>query len=232
MRKSVFVVGIVSMVLTFAMVFASCSNAPFVYDATVPPEQSSTLIIHECQVYKFNGTTMSADKWSAGVGEKTVIIPAGTHTLEVWSSESSGLCTKLEYGKTEITHTFLPGRAYRLSAPIEGGYVKALITKTPNLTSPLVPNPESPAATPLEGVWVNSTDEKQQWIFSDNEFSVKQNGAEINRGMFTYKVNIVTLNVHYVYAFGKWIARNNPDYNVPYNGDTIIIGNTILKRAE
>jgi len=231
MKKNDFVVGMTAMVLSFGMAVVACSSAPFVYDATVPPEESSTLIINECQVYKFNGTTMSAGKWSAGVGEKTVIIPAGTHTLEVWGSESSG--SKLTYGKVEITHTFLPGRTYRLRAPIEGNTIKAVITYTSNLTSALVPNPESPDATPLEGTWINTSDEKQQWIFADNEFSVKQNGAEINRGMFTYKGNTVTLNVQYVYAFKKWIARNNPDYKLTYDGsNTFKIGETILKKVE
>jgi len=233
MKKNFFVVGMAVMLLTFAVVFVGCSSsAPFVYDTTVPPEQSSTLIIRECQVYKFNGTTMSVKNWSAGVGEKTVIIPAGTHTLEVWSSESSGGGTKLEYGKVEMTHTFLAGRTYLLTAPIEGGSIKGSITNMPTLTNAVVPNPESPDATPFEGVWVN-TDQKQEWVFANNEFLVKQNGADIYRGMFTYKENIVAARVYYMYAFGKWItSRVSPRYDLTYDGTTLKIGDTILKKAE
>jgi len=132
-----------------------------------------------------------------------------------------------------MTYTFLPGRTYILRAPIEGGYVKGSITNIPTLTSAVVPNPENPDATPFEGVWVNTSDNKQQWIFANNEFLIKQNGADINRGMFTYKGNIVTANVSFVYAFGKWItARANQSYDLTYDGTTLKIGETILKRAE
>ena len=231
MKKNFFVVGMAVMLLTFAVVFVGCSSsAPFVYDTTVPPEQSSTLIINGCQVYKFNGETMSLKNWNAGVGEKTVVIPAGTHTLEVWASQSSEGGTKLEYGKVEITHTFLPGKIYLVTALIEGNSVKAQITNVPSVPSgDLVPNPESPDASPFEGVWASN--DGSQWVFAGNEWAIKVKGAENTRGSFTYNENTVTVNIYYQFFMGKW-QSGSFSYKFTYDGTTLKYGNTVLKRAE
>ena len=208
MKKNVFVVGMTVMVLTFALALASCSSAPFVYDETVPPEQSSTLIIKDCQVNKFNGTTVSAGKWSAGVGEKTVIIPAGKHTLDVWGSASSGGGTTLEYGNVEMTYNFLPGKTYLLIAPIASGTVQGRIYETTALNSELVPNPDSPNATPLEGKWVNTKDAGHYWIFANDECVLVMNGQNLLRGFFTY--NERRININYLFMYFPQRSRWNP----------------------
>jgi hypothetical protein len=236
-RKNFWVLVMATMLLTFAMVLVGCaSSKPFVYDESVAPEQSSTLIIKDCQVYKFNGTTVSAGKWSAGVGEKTVIIPAGNHTLEVWSSAygtSSSGGYKTEYGKVEMTHTFLPGRTYLVMAPIDNGYVKGQIINVPTVTSDLVPDPESPDATPIEGIWVNTAGKKQQWIFANNEFMSEQGNNSL-RGTFTIQGEAVTANsLFFKYAKGGWrLSANVMSFKLTYNGATLDYYGTALKKVE
>jgi len=221
MKKNVFVVGMAAMVLTFVLAFVGCSSsAPFVYDETVPPEQSSTLIIKDCQVNKFNGTTVSASKWSAGVGEKTVVIPAGKHTLDVWSSESSG--SKLKYGNVEMTFNFLPGNTYLLIAPIINRTVQGRIYEITAFNSDLVPNPESPKATPFEGKWVNTKNEGHYWIFANDECVLVMNGQNLLRGFFTYNERGIEINYLFMYYRDTWnpIGREmNRDF--AYKGNVI-----------
>jgi hypothetical protein len=236
MTKKIFwVPGMATMLLTFAIVLAGCAGKPFVYDESVAPEQSSTLRIWECQVFKFNGEIVSAGKWSAGVGEKTVIIPAGNHTLEVWSSEDTS--TKFEVGKVEMTHTFLPGHTYLLTAPIENRYVEGRIIDIAALNEELVPDSESPNATPLEGKWVHTKNEGYIVTFAKKECTISINGEIALRGSFTYTGKNGTINnLPYVnsnrgwrpYRMGEELYYSNMKFT--YDGTAMKLENAELKK--
>jgi len=234
MKKIGFVMGMAVILPVFAMVLAGCASKPFVYDESVLPENSSTLVIKECQIVEFDGKKVDLN-WNAGVGEKTVIIPAGTHTLDIWASASSNMGTKLEYGNVEMTHTFLPGRSYLILAKVDDGMINGQIVNIPSIGSDLVPNIENPA-TPLEGFWKNTADDSQLWIFANNEFMIKKNGDYVSCGTFVYKGNSVTVYYSFRFTNRKWVSFHNSisinfnysDKKLVYNGKEYQ-GTTLIK---
>jgi len=207
MKKNVFVVGMAAMVLTFVVVFVACSSAPpFVYDDTVPPEQSSTLIIGGCQVNKFNGTKVSAGanagKWNAAAtGDKTVIIPAGEHTLDLWSTGDGGI------GNVEITHTFLAGHTYNVSTRINSGTITGQITDVSKYTFDLpTPDTTDPNASPFEGKWVSVQTDRVGLVIAKDEWASILDGKYSNRGLVLYNEENATLltMAGYDAKKGKW----------------------------
>jgi len=236
MRKNVFVVGMAVMVLAFVVVFVACSSAPpFVYDDTVPPEQSSTLIINGCQVNKFNGTKVSAgvnaDKWNAAAtGDKTVIIPAGEHTLDLWNTGDGGI------GNVEVTNTFLPGHTYLVFAPVDGRTITGIIIDKAIYNSDLVPDPSSPDASPIEGRWNFSSDgkTKDELIFAKNEYARMINGTYVWRGFINFNGNTITLPAWAYYMKGEWkvIPPTREGIKLTYNGTKLFWGKYEGKKVE
>jgi len=207
MKKIGFVVGMATMVLSFVVVFVACgSSAPYLYDDTVPLEQSSTLIIGGCQVNKFNETKVSsgpnAGKWNAAAtGDKTVIIPAGVHTLDLWNTGGGGI------GNVEVTHTFLAGHTYNVSARIDGGTITGQITDVTKYTTD-VPTPDTTNqnASPFEGKWVSVQTDRVGLVIAKDEWASILDGKYSNRGLVLYNGENATLltMAGYDAKKGKW----------------------------
>jgi hypothetical protein len=218
-------------VLMVMLVVVGCSSGPKVYDPSIPLEQSSTLELG-CNVKGFNGGKVL---WMSG---KTVIIPAGTHTLIVHNSESAPMGTSVTYGEVPMeAFTFIAGHTYLIQAPITGRTITGKITDVTSFFLDLVPDATNPNASQYEGRW-EFTDGKSkvELIFAKNEYIRVVNGTYYSRGFFTHDENSVTLPMMALYNKGKWILVKADIWGAPpkltYNGASLIWGKNEFIRVE
>jgi hypothetical protein len=220
-RNTKWFLGVAALPLTIVMAFISCSSAPAVYDASVPLEKSSTLIIIQCQVGYFDGKKTDG-KWNASMGTKKVVIPMGDHTLKMYNAQQSG--SYLETGNIEINYDFLPGHTYIVIAPIVNRTIVGRI-----MEEIIIPDTSNTNATPFEGKWENTKDERQQFIFAGNEFMSFFQGTVSSRGSFSYKDNKLSVDIWAFFSLKKWRVVNQDlidlgatKFSLTHNGTLLI----------
>lgn len=193
--------------LVFSVLLSVCVSTifgakPTVYDKKVPMEQSSTLILVTCSVLMFDGKSMGFNKgWQAHNGfPKEVIIPAGTHTLSMYAEYiGAGRISQVTY--EPFTHEFLPGRIYAIqknSITADKGVRMRDVTE---LFEEFVSNSGGSDASPIEGTWEF---DKQQLIFSGDQFITLNKGKNNTRGFFYIEDNTVYLPHILYYSGKKW----------------------------
>ena len=181
--------------------FAGCSGAPIVYDKSVPAEQRSTMVINNYTwIVEFNG--MHTNWITSMFSKKTVIIPAGEHTLLIGTDNNS------REGKVKVTGNFLPGHTYLVGAYISGSSIYGRIVDETALNFELLPNPASPTASPFEGRWVDIKNAENQLIFWNNQYILRVKEKDALRGFFSYNEGTkkIALFRDAYYSKGKWIA--------------------------
>jgi hypothetical protein len=223
-------IAIIPVLLLAALVVAGCVGAPKVYDKSVPPEQSSTIRINNgtTRITSFDGKSV---KWGAGFTQQQMVIPAGKHSLSVYieyqrSTGSNTVTTS--YGTVTVENDFLPGHTYFIGAAMstrENKIYGKIIDETALNQELPTPNPTSPNASPLEGIWVNIKDEKYQIIFAGNEYFLLTNGNYLQRGNFSFNGKNGTITLTAFYSKGKWTGfiniLNNMEGQITYNGTTL-----------
>jgi len=206
------------LVFTLVLVLlVSCGT--LVSDKSVPREQSSTLIINSCFVSKFNGQPQIG--WGKPIGKKTVVIPAGTHSLELYNRVETG--SRVYEGTVPMTYTFLAGRTYWIATPMSSSRIYGRIVDATTLETALVPNPESPDASPFEGIWTNINMPNGQLIIAGNEIQMLNNGKNLQRGLIKdYSNEGFTFGMDFLFVLGKWTIDPLPqDFTYVYNGATL-----------
>lgn len=198
---------------------------PTIYDKSVPLEQSCTLVIQLCAITKFNGVNVN---WNGLAGKKMVQIPAGQHNIQVYQKG-------VDYENTvDGTFTFLPEYIYVVYL---GTYHQGMPFRLIGGPKPvgeirqndLVPDPESPDATPIEGMW-ELKKQGRVFIFAKNEFIVKIGGQNRFRGFFIFDGKTITTSVLYRYKNGKWVENFLGVETMEYSGQKIrAYGNTFEK---
>jgi len=173
-----------SMVLVLMAVAAVAGyGKPKVFDKTVPADQCSTLITENGQgtvITKFNGKKVS---WK---NRTSMLIPAGTHSLQFSRKEDRGLVTISD--STDVTYTFLAGHTYLAVADIidDSNKTRKAYALIQDVTTALLdfPTPDraSPNASPFEGEWINVKDEADRLIFAGGEWARKYKGKFFARG--------------------------------------------------
>ena len=226
-NKLIFSVLLVSL-LAFGLVFVGCSSAPsvYVFDESVALEQSSTVLFNQAyqRILSVNGKKTPSD-WEKSLRSKSLQIPAGEHTLEVYCADSNsnydGSFTHSS-GTVAASFTFLPGHTYFLVAPIKNGKINLQLIDMAVLNNELLPDPENPEATPFEGKWVNTKDSGQYLIFAEDEFLISINDGKIAyRGFFAYDNRRVYITRYFRYAENKWKPYGPEDSTLSYNGDVM-----------
>jgi len=213
----------VCLAIGLAIAFTGCSSAPKAYDPSVPLEQSSTLRIVSCNVREFDGKfTGGGIAWGVMIGEKQMIIPAGRHTLTLLSRSGRWEST------ITMTHDFIPGHTYTVS--LESDTAKGAILDETELSRELVPNPASPNASQIEGVWIAANGEK--YIFANNGyFWTDKKGSFMHRGTFSLNGQKINLINQFSSFSGPWYPGTGP-FIIDFNGATIRSGNRVFTRAE
>jgi hypothetical protein len=209
-------------VLVAVLLIVGCSSTPKenVYDKSVPLEQSSKLIILvNCSVLEFNGKNTDIN-WHAdnSILSKIMIIPAGTHSLKLYSRNMS-----YETVFDPITREFLPGHSYVVTAEGIGRSFKAAIVDQADLNYELVPDLTRENASPFEGTWVSIKNEGDRLIFSKKEFFALTKKAQL-RGTFSYTKEAITLNVTAIDGRNGlgWLPAINPlQYQLVNNVTTL-----------
>jgi len=204
-----------------AIAFIGCSSAPTVFDKSVPLEQSSTLRIMACNVREFDGEfTGGGIAWGVMIGEKQMIIPAGRHTLTLLSRSGRWEST------ITMTHDFIPGHTYTVS--LDSDTAKGAILDETELSRALVPNPASPNASQIEGVWIATNGEK--YIFADNGyFWINKKGDLMHRGTFSLNGQRIILINQFTSFFGPWYPGTG-QFIMDINGTTIKSGSREFRR--
>ena len=226
MKKRVFVIGVISTMLIIGFSLVGCATAK-VYDKSVPLEQSSVIKINECFVREFNGNKTDS-KWWAAFGTKTLQIPAGKHTLEIFNKVERREGGRIinESGNINVTYTFIPGRTYLISAPIYSGKINAIIIDESGINSDLVPDTAS--NSPFEGEWAQVRDENIRLIIAGNEYATKVNGQYTVRGFVNYTGGNATLQIWAMYDAKKekWAVSKMSigSAGITSNGNTLILG--------
>jgi hypothetical protein len=221
--------GVISVLLA-ALLVAGCVGAPktTIYDKSVPLEKSSTLIISMgCSVIEFDGKSTLSPSWQAhNSGMKQMIIPAGTHTLKLYTEVVySG--AKHMIGSEPMTLEFLQEHSYVAMAEADlGGSFIAVIIDQAELSRELIPDPTRADASPFEGVWVNVQNEEDRMIFSGNKYMVlsKTKGQFSWRGTFSHNNGTITLNESaYETTLGwlPWPPSEARPIRFVYNGTTL-----------
>jgi hypothetical protein len=236
MKKNLSIVS----VLLIALVIIGCSSGPKVYDKSVSMEQSSTLIIHDCGIFKFNGENTNID-WKAGgaLPTRQVIIPAGSHELLLSNIENEydglGRVSRYKVHELPVSYKFLPGHTYLVTMPITTAKIRGIIIDVAVFDHDLVANPSGSDATPFEGKWANIDNEKVYFIFSGNEYATVSNNVNTSRGLFTFDDIGVTLYGLIIYNKGKWSFVKNNDFGLTkliFNGTSLSLGKTVFKKVE
>jgi hypothetical protein len=200
MKKNV-LLGMLIMALVFGMTVVGCGSAPAVYDKSVPLEQSCTLKIVNSRVTSFNGQRGLGGK---NIGETLVIIPAGTHNLELVSRFENYLSNTVTTWSGNITYEFLPGRTYVTT--IDTVLNRMVIRDEAEFDQELTPNSSSANATQFEGLWVDTGDERRTILFVNNEFRLTENTGMVYGGKFRVNGNQLSLVNEYFGTTRKWHA--------------------------
>jgi hypothetical protein len=222
----------VCLAIGLVIAFVSCSSGPTVYDKSVPPEQSSTLVISQCAITKFNGASVSPISWNGMTGVKQIQIPAGEHKMEVY--QRGGGVGYETHNTVEGTFNFLPNYIYvvYLATVDMGG--KFRLVGAPRSTGgisqdELIPDPTSPDASPIEGTWQYNK-KGNEFIFSGNEFIYKMNGKNFLRGTFSIDGDKLTLPLFYQYKGKKWVEKFGGIYTMDFSDQGIKwMGKTLKK---
>ncbi len=97
-------------------------RAPFVYDKSVPWEQSSTLVIRYVYVVSIDRTSVGFSSWGNGTpgskGFETadfIVIPSGKHILDIYFTAGIGQREQQTRISTTVTKDFLPGHTYLIT---------------------------------------------------------------------------------------------------------------------
>jgi hypothetical protein len=218
--------GLIVSVLMTPLLIASCATAK-VYDKSVPLEQSSTLMLANVIINEFNGKKVL---WM----DRSMIIPADTHSLRLANSENRG--TSTEYGMVSMSYTFLAGHTYLVTAPISGGKIIGKITDFTRfyLDFPL-PDTNNPDASPFEGEWVYPKNENSRIIFVRDEWAMKYNGKYTARGLVSQDgENALSMIAKYDAKKEKWVVSKISTRlgKVTNNGTSLLYNNAEFKRLE
>ena len=198
MRKKIIIISVLLLVL----LEIGCSSSPKIIDKSVPMEKSCTLNITSCYVEGLGGDNE--------LGSKTVIIPAGTRTLNVIAIRKiDGNSFKFT---GSITFEFQPMRKYVVGLLQRTSQV--IILDEEKLRRNLIPDNSNPNATKIEGVWAQEKGKKKSSIlFANNEFLY----TEIDGVFYTDKVPLIvkgTFNIN-----GNQIILNESAYTTGLGED-------------
>jgi hypothetical protein len=110
MKKSVFWVGIVSVMLIIGFSLTGCATTKVVFDENIPEDQQAVLFVEggSWDVIEFSGVPV---KWFtvSALGSTTVTIPSGQHTVKFnfyWDLSN-------KFYDKELTADFVAGHKYK-----------------------------------------------------------------------------------------------------------------------
>ncbi|MCL1812314.1 MAG: hypothetical protein FWG29_02190 [Treponema sp.] len=226
MKSKLFIVMCLFFVLGQIQVVQAAK--PIVYDKSVPAEKSSTLIIVLCGITKFNDKNVL---WNGMIGSKEVQIPAGQHSIQVHQSGGGvGYETRVT---ADVTYNFLPGYVYIVSLGTKDMGGKLNIVGAPRHSgeinqNELVPNPESPDASPFEGTWQYK--KGNVFIFSGNEFIWRFGGGNKFRGFFTFDEKTIQLPLFYQFKSKKWVEKFGGIFTIELSGQELRFAGKTLEK--
>jgi hypothetical protein len=226
MKKNWF--SIISVALVALAV--GCSSGPKVYDKTVPLEESSTLMpIGEVGVIQFNEKKVA---WM-----KSTIIPDGNHVLILrYKDIKENSVTQYDI---PISHTFLAGHTYAVTATIIGGKATGqIMDATKCLLDIPLPNIDNQNDSQFEGEWVTLKNGKPGFTFAGDEWVKKNlNGQYEMRGVFLHDgINATLLTVAaYDVKKGEWYYKDYGSFGsqtIAYNGTSLMYSFIEYKKVE
>jgi hypothetical protein len=228
MRKKGIALRLAGGLLTLWLV-TSCAGGPVVIDPSVPLEQSSTLIFANSSITEFDGAK-TGPKWWSEAGSKELVIPAGSHTFQLY--QKGGGVGFETHTTADTLYNFLPGHTYMLTISRHQQY--AHIFDVTFSKGEMTPDPSSPDATPFEGRWVHANDQDSWIVFCKDEFIVARKGKDYVRGSFTYDEKTVTMTFVGIYSKGKWVPSYFGTEEAAWAGTVLNIpgDNIALKRTE
>jgi hypothetical protein len=198
-----------------------------VYDASVPPEQSSTLRIMNCGISEFDGKTTGL-AWYTDTLPKQVMIPAGDHRLKIYTQPNRDHSNISLY--RTLSYTFLAGHTYLVTGGLYNvnetwGYIVDA-TVTPG---ELVPDPSKPDATPIEGTWQG---EKATFVFRGNEY-LQTEGKLAVRGRIIYNGTTFTgMPLALITTKRIWHLDSVLPFTLDYKDDVLTAGKRTYRRVQ
>jgi len=219
--------------LTILLIFG-CAASPKIYNKSVPIEQSSTIRIFNCNVRQFNGTNVL---WGKMTGEKQLVIPAGTHSLELFYQFEDNLSKKLVSQSCTIEYQFVPGHVYVVTYETDFVLypVRGLIFNETELQSYFTSNASDPEDSPLEGRWLEKNG-KQEIQFSGNQYIFKDTkGKFMYRGYFSFDGKTISGYNGARFVKNQWVINKMtlfPMNNFTYNGEYLLDKNYQYKKVE